>query len=359
MTGAPAPVVAVRWRVALLALGALGLGVGVLAGLARFGVTVPDAAAAKAALHGPLMIGGIFGVVISLERAVALGRRAAYAAPLLAGLSTLATFVGWRHAPWLLVAASLVLLAATADVVRRQPALFTFTLLCGAASWLAGNVAWALSGAAYASTWWWLAFLVLTIAGERLELSRLLPPSPAAQRVFAAILATFAVALAASGTPSGVRLLGAALLALAAWLVRQDVARRTVRATGLTRYVAVCLLSGYAWLACAGVLLLVGHATPGGTHRDAALHALALGFVFAMVFGHAPIIVPAVLRARLPYQPFFYVPLALLHASLAARVAADLLAAPMLARASAVANALVLALFLLTMATSVPRARTA
>ncbi len=48
MTGAPAPVVAVRWRVALLALGALGLVVGVLAGLARFGVTVPAAAAGKA-----------------------------------------------------------------------------------------------------------------------------------------------------------------------------------------------------------------------------------------------------------------------------------------------------------------------
>ncbi len=359
MTGAPAPVVAVRWRVALLALGALGLVVGVLAGLARFGVTVPDAAAGKAALHGPLMIGGFFGVVISLERAVALGRRVAYAAPLLAGLSTLTTFAGWPHAPWLLVAASLVLLAATADVVRRQPALFTFTLLCGVASWLVGNVGWALSGAAHASTWWWLAFLVLTIAGERLELSRLMPPSPAAQRVFAAILAAFAVALAASGTPSGVRLLGAALLALAAWLVRQDVARRTVRTTGLTRYVAVCLLSGYAWLAVAGVLLLVGDATPGGAQRDAALHALALGFVFAMVFGHAPIIVPAVLRTRLPYHPFFYVPLVLLHASLAARVAADLAAATPFARVSAVGNALVLALFVLTMATSVLRARTA
>jgi hypothetical protein len=65
-----------------------------------------------------------------------------------------------------------------------------------------------------------------------------------------------------------------------------------------------------------------------------------------------------VLRARLPYRPFFYVPLVLLHASLAARVAADLVAVPPFARAPAVANALVLALFVLTMATSVLRART-
>jgi hypothetical protein len=312
-----------------------------------------------AALHGPLMIGGFFGTVIALERAVALGRRWPYAAPLLAGLATLAAFAGVAAAPWLLVAASVVLGAATADVFRRQPALFTLTLLAGAASWLAGNLAFALGGPPHASTWPWLAFLVLTIAGERLELTRLLPPSPVARRMFGAILAAIALALAGSAHPLGTPLLGAALLGLAAWLGKQDIARRTVRGQGLTRYVAVCLLSGYAWLAVAGALLLAGDAAAGGAQRDAALHALALGFVFAMVFGHAPIIVPAVLRTALPYRPFFYVPLALLHASLAARIAGDLAGAAPLVRIAAVANALVLALFVVTMATSVLRARTA
>jgi DNA-binding transcriptional LysR family regulator len=244
-------VVAVRWRVGLLAFGAMALFAGVLAGLARLGVAVPDAAAGMAALHGPLMIGGFFGTVIALERAVALGRRWPYAAPLLAGLATLAAFAGVAAAPWLLVAASVVLGAATADVFRRQPALFTLTLLAGAASWLAGNLAFALGGPPHASTWPWLAFLVLTIAGERLELTRLLPPSPVARRMFGAILAAIALALAGSAHPLGTPLLGAALLGLAAWLGKQDIARRTVRGQGLTRYVAVCLLSGYAWLAVA------------------------------------------------------------------------------------------------------------
>ncbi len=35
---------------------------------------------------------------------------------------------------------------------------------------------------------WWLAFLVLTIAGERLELSRFLPPSLSARQAFALLL---------------------------------------------------------------------------------------------------------------------------------------------------------------------------
>jgi hypothetical protein len=42
-----------------------------------------------------------------------------------------------------------------------------------------------------------------------------------------------------------------------------------------------------------------------------------------MVFGHAPIILPAVLRVAVPYHPVFYAPLALLHASLLTRLAGD------------------------------------
>jgi hypothetical protein len=49
------------------------------------------------------------------------------------------------------------------------------------------------------------------------------------------------------------------------------------------------------------------------------LHALLLGFVFSMVFGHAPIVLPAVSRVVLPYHRIFYLPLALPHASPALR----------------------------------------
>jgi hypothetical protein len=66
----------------------------------------------------------------------------------------------------------------------------------------------------------------------------------------------------------------------------------------------------------------------GHAARDAALHALGLGFVFSMIFAHAPIVLPALARVRLRFTPFFYAPLALLHLSLAARLApvADTLA---------------------------------
>ena len=174
-------------RLPLLILGFLGLFAGIGAGLARLGWSVPDVAASASAMHGPLMICAFFGVVISLERAVAIGRRWAYAGPLFAGLGGIATVAGAATvAPWLFLLGSLVLLAATVDVLRRQTAMFTFTLTLGALCWSTGNALWAQGATVHAVVPWWLAFLILTIAGERLELSRFLPPSPFARRAFAA-----------------------------------------------------------------------------------------------------------------------------------------------------------------------------
>ena len=131
-------------RLPLLALGFVGLFAGTGAGLARLGWTVPAPAASAAALHGPLMICGFFGVVISLERAVAIGRRWAYIAPLCAGLAGVAAVLGATSvAAWLFFAGSLGFVAASIDVCRRQRALFTFTLGLGASCWAIGNAAWA------------------------------------------------------------------------------------------------------------------------------------------------------------------------------------------------------------------------
>ena len=62
------------WRVPLLLLGFFSLLIGTTAGLARLGWAMPELSVAAAGVHGPLMICGFFGVVISLDRAVALGR---------------------------------------------------------------------------------------------------------------------------------------------------------------------------------------------------------------------------------------------------------------------------------------------
>ena len=116
------------------------------------------------------------------------------------------------------------------------------------------------------------------------------------------------------------RLVGVTLALLTAWLVRHDVARRTVHATALPRFAAVALLTGYAWLALAALWLVAGGAPGEGTAYDIVVHATFLGFAMSMVMAHAPVILPAVLGVRLPYRPVMYAPLVLLHLGLVERL---------------------------------------
>jgi hypothetical protein len=148
-----------------------------------------------------------------------------------------------------------------------------------------------------------------------------------ARRLLVASVAVFVAGLVLSllNYDLGVRLCGLGLATLGLWLLRYDIARRTVRQKGLTRYIAACLLPGYAWLLLGGLLWLAyGGGAPAGPTYDAMLHTVFVGFVFSMIFGHALIIIPAVMGVQLRYTPLFYLPLGLLHLSLLLRVAGDL-----------------------------------
>lgn len=344
-------------RLPLLAAGALSLVAGVLAGEWRMAWPVP--ASSFAHLHGPLMVCGFFGTVIALERAVALARPWGFLSPLLTALGGILLIVGAEATgAALLVFGSLVFMAMALWVLKRQREVFTALMALGALAWTAGNAAWFHGADITAVVPLWASFLVLTIAGERLELSRFLPPSiwrtPTLVPPLAAVAA--GAVLAGFGAPFAWTLFGIGLMTLCVWSVMNDVARRTVRQSGLTRYVAVCLLSGYVWLGVAGALAPQLDGGLGGYLYDAALHALFVGFVFAMVFGHAPVILPAVLKVRVAYSPVFYLPLATLHGALAARLAGDLLGMDALRAWGGLANALAIILFIATMATAAMRA---
>lgn len=335
-------------RLPLLMAGAVSLAAGILAGESRMGW--PVGGADLALVHGPLMICGFFGTVIGLERAVALGKAWGYGSPLFTALGGLALIAG--HGPAgaaLLLAGSLVFVAMSLTVIARQREIFTVVLGLGGLAWAAGNLIWVMGGEAAGSVPAWAAFLVLTIGGERLELSRFLPPwrwrTPT---LIPPLLLLLAGALLASWT-----VFGAGLALLTWWSLVNDVVRRTIRQPGLTRYVAVCLLSGYGWAMAGGLLMTTLAAGETGVRYDAALHALFVGFVFAMVFGHAPVILPAVLRVAVPYKPVFYLPLALLHASLLLRVAGDLLDVHAVRQWGGLANAVAIALFIVTMLVAV------
>jgi len=342
-------------------VGFVSLAFGIGSGLLRLGWNFPLPSADLLGFHGPLMVCGFLGTVISLERAVAISQRWAYLGPFSAALGGMAFITGlpWFIGASLFTISSVIFGIASAHIYFRQNALFMLTLLLGSLSWLLGNLLW-LGGLGIAQVAsWWIGFLVLTIAGERLELSRFLLPSSSSKMAFITIIILFLIG-AVSATLSNdlnVQTLSAASLALALWLLRQDVARHTIKQKGLTRFIAVCLVSGYVWLLIGALVgLLSQHLIPGSSY-DAFLHAILVGFVFSMIFGHAPIIFPAVARVRIPYHPTFYLPLIVLHASLVVRIAGDLLQYPHSRIVGGALNAVAILLFVLSTVIAIVRGK--
>lgn len=268
---------------------------GLDAGLLLLGLPMPVIAPRLADLHAPLLVFGFVGTLVSLERAVALRSSAAYAAPAL------------------LVAGVALCLSPAPEAAGRV--LVT-----------AGLAAHALQ---YAAIW------------------RRQPMTATAVQACGAVCALVAGIAWTGGVGSPV-----------GWLVRFDIARAAVKTSALPRYVAACLLTGYGWLTVAGVGWLLGGARIEGRVYDATTHAIFLGFVITVIMAHAPLILPAVLRVRIPYSPALFVPVALLQAALLARVVGgDAWGSPALLRAGGIGAAVAIALFALTAATLSVRSR--
>jgi F0F1-type ATP synthase membrane subunit c/vacuolar-type H+-ATPase subunit K len=350
---------AVRYRIPMLMAGFISLLCGMYIGLARLGWNFPLSSAAQFALHGPLMICGFLGTVISLERAVAIGERWAYIAPLAAAAGALLLIAGVNPSLGALLAviASAILSVASIKIFSRQRELFTFTLLIAAFCWLLGCVLWLCGFSLAQAIPWWMGFLIITIVGERLELSRFMRPTYGSKILFIVALLLFLVGagFASLGNWPDFHLLSVSLIAMTLWLMRNDIVRHTIKQQGLTRYIAVALICGYAWLLVAGMIGMSLPQLNAGSSYDAFTHAIFLGFVFSMIFGHAPIIFPAITKVKIPYHPSFYLPLILLQASLVLRLSGDFLYMADLRKTGGVLHAITIVLFIWALAASVIR----
>jgi hypothetical protein len=308
----------------------LALLAGLWAGLIRVGWQWPALQPLLPSLHGPLMISGFLGTLISLERAVAMKRPFTYLGPALSGVGAIWLVLGLPLAvgQWLLLLGSVGLTAVFLHIIRQHPASYTVTMGLGALCWLVGNGLWLSGWPIFRIVYWWAGFLVLTIVGERLELSRVARLSANTIRLFVAAVAIFLVGLLAVLVWGGLgtRLIGLGLIALAIWLGLFDIARKTVRRTGLTRFIAVNLLLGYGWLLIGGLVALLLGQTVAGPRYDFMLHAVFVGFVFGMIFAHAPIILPSILPIQVRFHPVLYGPTIFLHLALLLRALGDVFA---------------------------------
>ena len=339
-------------RLPLMAMGMLSLLTALWGGVQRLGWELPTLTVSLPSNHGPLMVGAFLGTVIGLERAVALGRLWAYLGPLFTGLGGILMITGLAPLPVaqsLVAGGSLMLCLVFIAFMQRQFHWFLVIMALGALAWLIGNLQWLQGSAVFDVVWWWMGFLLLTIAGERMELGRMLFLSQARQMQMLAFVAISiaGIVMTLASADLGVRVLGAGMIAIALWLGLFDVARRTVRQSGLTRFIAVNLLAGYLWLAVSGLLLLRYGVDFSGLRYDAVLHTFFLGFIFSMIFGHAPVIFPAVLGRGMLYRPVFYIHVLLLHVVLLARIGGGLSGELLLRNIGGLLSALTLVVFVI------------
>ncbi|HGY54167.1 MAG TPA: hypothetical protein ENK44_00565 [Caldithrix abyssi] len=317
-----------RYYVPLLFIGMISMVIGIWVGLVRMGWQWAVPHDGLVMMHGPLMVGGFLGTVIGMERAVAAKKVWGFLAPLFSALAAILylAFPGKESLALLfLTASSFFMVLVFIFMLKRHIDAATLVMAIGAAVWFLGNLAW-LSGYSIPQVvLWWSGFLIITIVGERLELTRFLNISKQQYTVLYGLLILLGIGFLFSlfNLDWAMRISGLANLALSIWLLRNDIARRSVKKPGLTRFLALALLAGYFWLGLSGIMGMYFGGIAAGPYYDAIIHTVFVGFAFSMIFGHAPIIFPALLHVKILYRQVYFIPLFLLHLSLLVRIFGD------------------------------------
>ncbi|MEE8471550.1 MAG: hypothetical protein V3S82_00120 [Dehalococcoidia bacterium] len=317
----------------------LGVVLGALRLLSSQGILSPTPLASLQSHHGALRVFGFLAPLLLTERYLGAVHfslnRSIHALPFLAIGGGILKLLSWvtgvaalNTLGSLAVVAAVVLyiyILYTVSKQSAQPLPFRFMIL-GALVLLAGaliNIG--RSPVVNPSfTLLLISFPILTILGERVELSRFLSPEVyrrAGWGFWAAVAASALLVLRLTVIDSGyLVVVWAVLLAVVAVpVLRPELTLIRLGKRGLHRYLGRHLIVAYGWFFL-GLLVLV-ISGEGYPLYDAATHALAIGFVFTMIMAHAPVIAPVILHRAAAEDKLSLYPLALLTAGTAMRVA--------------------------------------
>lgn len=307
----------------LFPLVVLALLLGISGGWVRLGNTewlVPHAAS----LHGIWMVGGFLGTLIALERAMVMKNKIWLLVPFISGMSVPLMVAGWASlGTYALLVASLGLVAIMYFQTLKHQVVHQFIMSLGAVFWLVGNFSLIHSGLVAAATPWWIGFILFTIIGERLELSKFLPTPRWAKKGLNGLLLLFLLGMWLPFHRHGNWIMGAAAIFISFWLLHFDMAKIASKKSHQFKYIGIGLRVGYVWLTLNGIILLFleQHAL----YYDLYLHTFFLGFTFSMIWAHAPIILPMVLNIKeSPYHGMLWPFWILFQVSLLGRVLTSL-----------------------------------
>jgi hypothetical protein len=342
-------------RLPFVILAMLSLITGLLAGLHRIGWTLPLGEVSPN--HGAIMVGGFLGTLITLEKIIPLKRNILYVFPIVSGASVFLFFVGVpTYSVVCLVIASAGLSIIFFIYWVRERSMIYLLMAAGAVCWLAGNVLLFIYNFYPISLPWWMAFVLLIITSERLELMKFLPVSKTQKFIFLGMLLTFPIGCMISFHGVGNYFAALSLGGVSIWLMRHDVVALNLKKPDLPGFMGVALLSGYFALLLSGLFLLLLTDQPLG--YDTIVHSFFIGFVFSMIFAHGPVIIPGVFGISFkPYHKIYYLWLGLLHISWITRTTGNFLMDLNLRKLSGVISLIAILGYLTTVAVLVIRSK--
>lgn len=297
------------------------------------------------AQHGTIMASGFFGTLLMLEKCLAMPSKKYLFIPFANGISIIFLYLGFPH-----LALSLMTLASAAmcgvgfEMKRMAKQNLYWLIIIGFFCLFAGNLFLLLTGLFQASAILWMCFLLFIIVAERLELTRFLNVSSSQKKL---LWIAFALILTGVGPYHyfGNYIFGIGLIGIALWLLKFDIAFKSLTQKGQSAYSAITMITGYFWLIVSAYFIIK---TDIYNHfdYDALLHSFFLGFTFSMIFAHVPIIFPALFNLRIKiYHPFYYVVMVLMNLSVIARIVSDQLQMNDMRKWAGLANGLVILLF--------------
>ncbi len=309
-------------RIPLMLLAVVNLVAGLWAGIIRIGWNIP--LTSVAAHHGAIMLGGFLTTLIALEKAIPLKRNLVLIIPAISAMSLIMVIPGYYQVGlYCLVAGSFGLFLIHAYYLHLHPRDASIILmLIGAGSLMVGNVMLMKTQFYPSSFPWWMGFLLFTITAERIELSKFLPVSASMKKLLAGFLVLFLLGIVAPFHGIGKYVSALAMIGIAIWMLRHDVIRIGLKKKGLIKFSSVALLIANGWLIVDGLFLMLMNET--AYSYDIMVHSFFIGYAFAMIFAHGPIILPGVLGIIYkPFHPVLYAWLFLVQGSLLFRLVAD------------------------------------
>lgn len=308
-------------HILILPLVLLSLLTGIFSGWFRIGWNLPIAL--PSGEHGALMVGSFLGTLICIERSVSYPNKTALLVPAINALSIIFFLLNMPKTAYMfLVLGGAGLTGIYYMVYVKHKGKHLLIMMVGAMCYLTGSAV--LFGTSFypSAIMWWMAFLFLTITGERLELSRftLLKNTAIKQSVLIILISLFIISIFLPFHSNLGSLLSAlSMIGAAVWLFKYDMARHSLKKPGQSFYSGLLLITGYIWLVLTGLFFAFG--AYFGSFYDSSLHGFFLGFVFMMIFAHAPVILPAVLKLNVsPFGKSLYIWYGLLNVTLVFRV---------------------------------------